>query len=47
MGMVPHVQSDLDRIIYARDGKCLLTSLKEKEIDTARRALVRLTTARM
>lgn len=40
--MILHVQSDLTRGIHARNGKRLLASLREKEYDAAKRALMKL-----
>lgn len=39
--MFPPVQSDLTRVIHARDGKRLLAGFRKEEGDAAKRALVR------
>lgn len=44
--IVPHVQSDLSRIIYAHNGKRLLINIREKEGDAAQLSLVRFIAAR-
>lgn len=45
--MVPHAQSDLTRVVYARNDKRLLaSSLREKKGDAAKCALVGLMAAR-